>query len=166
MARTDEKEGNENAAKKRVAEELFMNFRDITQKEIAERVGVGEKTVGRWVEKGKWRERRERVQTGYREIETVAVRISERFLRQLERKVERMDAGEDVEITPGDIDMMVKAGNALEKLAGRETLRGHIVHLVRFMEWLKERDLPLAQKLTDYVEEFFAVVGERELKRR
>lgn len=53
---------------------FFYVSQDMTAKEVAEKTGVTEKTVGKWVKQGNWRENR--VEQTKRKIEADEARLS------------------------------------------------------------------------------------------
>jgi hypothetical protein len=136
---------------KTLAKELYLNIPTLTQKDIAQRVGVRESTVGRWVEAGGWEEQRRSYLSGAHQIQSLAQKMGEKFLAQLIAKLDDPDG----EISVGDIDALNKLGAALERIAGRESLRGYITHINLFVQWLSERQPNLAESLLPHVDEFY-----------
>lgn len=65
---------------------IYFLKEEITQKEIAERIGVGEKTIGRWIEEEGWRKlkrnilltREEQLSNLYAELEEINEEIKNR----------------------------------------------------------------------------------------
>lgn len=65
---------------------IYFLKEDITQKEIADRIGVGEKTIGRWIEEEGWRKlkrnilltREEQLSNLYAELEEINAEIKNR----------------------------------------------------------------------------------------
>lgn len=65
---------------------IYFTKEEITQKEIAERIGVGEKTIGRWIEEEGWRKlkrnilltREEQLANLYSELEEINAEIKTR----------------------------------------------------------------------------------------
>lgn len=71
--------------KKDYAKTLYLNNRDLNQKEIAQRVDVTEKTIGNWIKEGEWEVLRrsllvsksDQIARLYKTIENVQTKIDE-----------------------------------------------------------------------------------------
>mgnify|MGYP000112440319 CR=1 FL=1 len=123
-----------NAQKKEWAKTLYMR-ENLTQQEIAERVGVSRVTVSNWVRAGKWEEqkagltltRQEQVANLYRQVAEINRAISaraegERFPNSKEAAIRNME---------------------------QETGIADIISvLTGFIEWLRPFDLEKAKELT------------------
>ena len=123
-----------NAQKKEWAKTLYLR-ENLTQQEIAERVGVSRVTVSNWVRAGKWEEqkagltltRQEQVANLYRQVAEINRAISaraegERFPNSKEAAIRNME---------------------------QETGIADIISvLTSFIEWLRPLDLDKAKELT------------------
>jgi transposase len=145
-------------AQRKTAEQLYLGGFVKTRKELAERVGVAEATVRSWIERGNWEQRRQATQVSKENIEALSYQIAETYQRQLKRKVENEE-----QITDGDINSLHKLSSALKNIAGQGSFRDITQMVSDFMEWLKHRDLALAQQLLPYVDEYLVERAE-ELK--
>ncbi|MCR5697852.1 MAG: helix-turn-helix domain-containing protein [Marinilabiliaceae bacterium] len=93
------------------AQHLYLTEANITQKELAERVGVSKNTICRWVADGKWDEMRTSV------VATKAAQLSRLYnhLRELNDAVESRPEGERF-INNKDADTLTKLTAAIRNL--------------------------------------------------
>lgn len=133
------------------AEDLYI-YLSYTQKEIAERVGVSERTVSNWKHKYEWDVRKKARSRTKAALQGLGEELGVLFLEQQIKKAHAQ--GEDAEIKPGDIDALNKLGTALQKIAGSDTPEMYMTVFDAFMDWLRSRNLQLAKELSDYTREF------------
>ena len=131
-----------NAQKKEWAKTLYMR-ENLTQQEIAERVGVSRVTVSNWVRAGKWEEqkagltltRQEQVANLYRQVAEINRAISARA------EGERFPNSKEA-------DILGKLSAAIRNME-QETGKADIISvLTGFIEWLRPFDLEKAKELT------------------
>ncbi|WP_107039959.1 DDE transposase family protein [Brumimicrobium mesophilum] len=120
---------------------------NLTQKEIATRVKVTEKTVSRWIEKGEWKKLRKsmlitkqhQISQLYDQLEFLNLKITERDYKVAEAK---------------EADVISKITSAIQKLEV-ETSIGQIVEVARdFIDFVREIDLEEAKKITNHFDLF------------
>lgn len=131
-----------NAQKKEWAKTLYMR-ENLTQQEIAERVGVSRVTVSNWVRAGKWEEqkagltltRQEQVANLYRQVAEINRAISARA------EGERFP-------NPKEADILGKLSAAIRNMEQETGIADIISVLTGFIEWLRPFDLEKAKELT------------------
>lgn len=124
---------------KGLAYELFMNT-DKTQKEIADRVGVSEKTMCKWVEEGKWAE--------LKALEKVSKGAT---IRNIHKRIFELSESDD----PAAADRASKWGVVLEKLDQKKVSVPNIINVCRELEmWLYPQNPELAKALNKYSDLF------------
>ena len=131
-----------NAQKKEWAKTLYMR-ENLTQQEIAERVGVSRVTVSNWVRAGKWEEqkagltltRQEQVANLYRQVAEINRAISARA------EGERFPNSKEA-------DILGKLSAAIRNMEQETGIADIISVLTGFIEWLRPFDLEKAKDLT------------------
>ena len=131
-----------NAQKKEWAKTLYMR-ENLTQQEIAERVGVSRVTVSNWVRAGKWEEqkagltltRQEQVANLYRQVAEINRAISARA------EGERFPNSKEA-------DILGKLSAAIRNMEQETGIAEIISVLTGFIEWLRPFDLEKAKELT------------------
>lgn len=124
-----------NAQKKEWAKTLYMR-ENLTQQEIAERVGVSRVTVSNWVRAGKWEEqkagltltRQEQVANLYRQVAEINRAISARA------EGERFPNSKEA-------DILGKLSAAIRNMEQETGIADIISVLTGFIEWLRPFDL-------------------------
>lgn len=147
---------------KQIAQTLYID-QCLTAKEIAAKINVSEKTVGKWVELGNWKQLRLSKQTTpdvllskYNELMTSL--LDTRL--KMEKNQERGTKGYN-----NIIDEMSKVSAMMDSLHkdGRPSLRIHILVIERFMAALQQRDTKLFMGLIEFQKEYLTQLAE-ELK--
>ena len=131
-----------NAQKKEWAKTLYMR-ENLTQQEIAERVGVSRVTVSNWVRAGTWEEqkagltltRQEQVANLYRQVAEINRAISARA------EGERFPNSKEA-------DILGKLSAAIRNMEQETGIADIISVLTGFIEWLRPFDLEKAKELT------------------
>lgn len=131
-----------NAQKKEWAKTLYLR-ENLTQQEIADRVGVSRVTVSNWVRAGKWEEqkagltltRQEQVANLYRQVAEINRAISARA--EGERYPNSKEA-----------DILGKLSASIRNMEQETGIADIISVLTGFIEWLRPLDLDKAKKLT------------------
>lgn len=137
-----------------------------TAKEIAVMLNVSEKTIGKWVEAGNWKEIRNSKQSS---SDTLLKKYNELLESLLDKrlKYEQMDKKdeEDTRSYNGIIDEMSKIAAMIDRLQkdGRTSLRIHIMCLEKFMGYLHTTNAKLYMQLVDLQIEYLQLLAE-ELK--
>lgn len=131
-----------NAQKKEWAKTLYLR-ENLTQQEIADRVGCSRVTVSNWVRAGKWEEqkagltltRQEQVNNLYRQVTEVNRGIAER------------PEGERF-ATSKEADIIGKLAAAISKMEMEVGIADKISVLTGFINHIRKFDLKKAQELT------------------
>lgn len=131
-----------NAQKKEWAKTLYLR-ENLTQQEIADRVGVSRVTVSNWVRAGKWEEqkagltltRQEQVANLYRQVAEINRAISGRA------EGERFPNSKEA-------DILGKLSAAIRNMEQETGIADIISVLTGFIEWLRPFDLEKAKELT------------------
>lgn len=137
-----------NSQKKQWAQTLYLR-ENLTQLEIAERVGVLRVTVSKWVRDGKWEEqkagitltRQEQVANLYRQVAEINRTIATRH------EGERFPNSKEA-------DILGKLSAAIRNMEQETGIADVISVLTAFIEWLRPLDLDKAKELTRLADAF------------
>jgi len=133
---------------KREWAQLLYTKEHISQKEIAERVGVSQQTMSRWVTKFKWDElkvsititREEQLKNLYRQLSEMNKAISEREGNKYP--------------TAAEADTITKLASAIDKLESETGLNEILSTFKGFLNWLRKFNLEEAQRLVPLFDDF------------
>ena len=137
-----------NAQKKEWAKTLYLR-ENLTQQEIAERVGVSRVTVSNWVRSGKWEEkkagltltRQEQVSNLYRQVAEINRAISMRS------EGERFPNSKEA-------DILGKLSAAIRNMEQETGVADIISVMTAFVEWLRPLDLDKAKEVVRLADDF------------
>lgn len=137
-----------NVQKKEWAKTLYLR-ENLTQQEIADRVGCSRVTVSNWVRAGKWEEqkvgitltRQEQVGNLYRQVAEINRTIADR------------PEGERF-ATSKEADILGKLAAAISKMEQEIGIADIISVLTSFIEWLRPLDLEKAKEITRFADAF------------
>lgn len=137
-----------NAQKKEWAKTLYLR-ENLTQQEIADRVGCSRVTVSNWVRTGKWEEqkvgitltRQEQVGNLYRQVAEINRAIADR------------PEGERF-ATSKEADILGKLAAAISKMEQEIGIADTISVLTSFIEWLRPLDLEKAKEITRFADAY------------
>lgn len=137
-----------NSQKKQWAQTLYLR-ENLTQLEIAERVGVSRVTVSKWVRDGKWEEqkagitltRQEQVANLYRQVAEINRTIATRH------EGERFPNSKEA-------DILGKLSAAIRNMEQETGIADVISVLTAFIEWLRPLDLDKSKELTRLADAF------------
>lgn len=137
-----------NSQKKQWAQTLYLR-ENLTQLEIAERVGVSRVTVSKWVRDGKWEEqkagitltRQEQVANLYRQVAEINRTIATRH------EGERFPNSKEA-------DILGKLSAAIRNMEQETGIADIISVLTAFIEWLRPLDLDKAKEITRFADAF------------
>lgn len=137
-----------NTQKKEWAKTLYLK-ENLTQQEIAERVGVARITVNRWIADGKWEEqkvgltltREEQIANLYRQV------------AEINRKIAEKPEGERF-ASSSEADILGKLSAAIRKMETDIGIADVISVQTRFIEFLRPIDLDKAKELTQLSDAF------------
>lgn len=127
---------------------LLYTKEHISQKEIAERVGVSTVTINRWVNKERWDDlrvsititREEQLKNLYRQLGEMNKEISERDGNKFPNTAEA--------------DTITKLANAIDKLEAETGLNEILSAFKEFFNWLRKFNLEEAQRLVPLFDDF------------
>lgn len=133
---------------KREWAQLLYTKENLTQKEIAERVGISVQTMSKWVTKFKWDElkvsltitREEQLKNLYRQLSEMNKAISERDGNKYP--------------TAAEADTITKLANAIDKLETETGLNEILSTFKEFLNWLRKFNLEEAQRLVPIFDDF------------
>ena len=137
-----------NNQKKEWARTLYLR-ENLTQQELAERVGVSRPTISNWIKAGKWEEhkagitltRREQVNNLYRQVAEINRTISERPEGQ--RFANSKEA-----------DILGKLSTSIARMEQEVGIADKISVLTGFIEWLRPADINKAREITALADAF------------
>ena len=137
-----------NAQKKEWAKTLYLR-ENLTQQEIADRVGCSRVTVSNWVRTGKWEEqkvgitltRQEQVGNLYRQV------------AEINRSIADRPEGERF-ATSKEADILGKLAAAISKMEQEIGIADTISVLTAFIEWLRPLDLEKAKEITRFADAY------------
>jgi uncharacterized protein YjcR len=137
-----------NAQKKEWAKTLYLR-ENLTQQEIADRVGCSRVTVSNWVRAGKWEEqkvgitltRQEQVGNLYRQV------------AEINRSIADRTEGERF-ATSKEADILGKLAAAISKMEQEIGIADTISVLTSFIEWLRPLDLEKAKEITRFADAY------------
>ena len=137
-----------NAQKKEFARTLFLR-ENLTQQEIAERVGCSRVTISNWARAGKWEEqkagltltRQEQVANLYRQVAEINRTIAERPEGQRFA-------------TSKEADILGKLAAAISRMEQEVGIADTISVLTSLVEWLRPADLEKAKELSRLADAF------------
>lgn len=140
--------GNLTIAQKKEWAKLLYTKEHISQKEIAERVGVSAVTVNKWVNKERWDDlkvsititREEQLKNLYRQLAEMNKTISERNGNKFPSTAEA--------------DTIAKLANAIDKLETETGLNEILSAFKAFLNWLRKFNLDEAQRLVPLFDDF------------
>jgi DNA-binding XRE family transcriptional regulator len=124
---------------------LLYTSEHYTQKAVAEKVGVSEKTMCRWVKEGRWEEYRQTLLTTKREI-------IRRLHRQLDALVQK--AEEAGYMNTKDADVITKITASINNLETETGLKEIIDVGMKFISWAQKHNYQAAKQAADLYDEF------------
>ena len=132
-----------NAQKKEWAKTLYLK-ENLTQQEIADRVGVSRVSVSNWVRAGKWEEqkvgltltRQEQVANLYRQVAEINKAIAER------PEGERFPSSKEA-------DILGKLSAAIRNMEQEVGIADIISVLTGLIDWVRAADLEKAKEITE-----------------
>ena len=137
-----------NTQKKEWAKTLYLK-ENLTQQEIAERVGVARITVNRWVADGKWEEQKVGLTlTGEEQVANLYRQVAE-----INRKIAEKPEGERF-ASSTEADILGKLSAAIRKMETDVGIADVISVQTKFIEFLRPIDLDKAKELTQLSDAF------------
>jgi transposase len=136
----------ERTRKKELAQFFYCNSQ-LSQKEIAEKVGVSEVSMSKWVREGKWDTlkasititRQEQLNRVYQQISAINNKITE----------------EQKGIPTGaDADVLAKLAAVVERLEKETSITDVVSVSMKFLDWLRKIDTEKAKELSGLFDAF------------
>lgn len=134
--------------KKEWAKTLYLK-ENLTQQEIADRVGVTRVTVNSWINKEKWEEQK----TGITLTREEQVANLYRQVAEINRAIADRPVGERY-ANSKEADILGKLSSSIEKMEKDVGIADIISVLTGFIEWLRPVDLEKAKDLTKLADAF------------
>lgn len=137
-----------NAQKKEWAKTLYLR-ENLTQQEIADRVGCSRVTVSNWVRTGKWEEQK----VGITLTRQGQVGNLYRQVAEINRSIADRPEGERF-ATSKEADILGKLAAAISKMEQEIGIADTISVLTSFIEWLRPLDLEKAKEITRFADAY------------
>jgi transcriptional regulator with XRE-family HTH domain len=135
----------DNNQRKEWAYLLFVK-EEMTQKEIAGKVGVSEQTISKWVTVGEWDTMRVNILQSKKEQLM-------RYYRMLDKMYKILD-DENRVATKDEINIISKINRSIKELETNTSIRMFVDVFRQYFEWLRATDLPEAQRQIPYADTF------------
>ncbi|MFA5689880.1 MAG: DDE transposase family protein [Kiritimatiellales bacterium] len=129
--------------------QLLFTSENITQKEVAERVGISPQTMVKWVRDGKWEELKVSITITKEE----QLRNLYRQLAELNKSIANREEGQRF-ATPGEADTISKIANSIEKMETDVGLSDIVGTFRNFLHWLRSIDFTAVQQITPLFDAF------------
>jgi DNA-binding XRE family transcriptional regulator len=137
-----------NAQKQDWAKVLYLK-ENLTQKEIAQKVGSTEKTISAWVNKGNWeRLRSSLIVTKEEELRRIYMQINELNTAIFARPEGARFANNK------EADTLAKLAATIRALETETSIADTIEVAKNVINFIKKEDLPAAQNIAKYFDEF------------
>ncbi|MCD8008353.1 MAG: putative DNA-binding transcriptional regulator [Clostridiales bacterium] len=130
-----------NKQKKEWAAMLYLK-ENLTQAEIAEKVGISRQTINKWIKAEKWEERR----TGITLTREEQVKHLYRQISELNDNINNRPKGER-HATSSEADVIAKLSNAIKKMETDVGIADIISVGTRFFDWLRLFDFEKARDM-------------------
>ena len=134
--------------KKELAELIYTRG-NITQKELAVRVGVTEQTISKWVREGKW----DVIKTSLTLTREEQLRRLYMQIAEYNTAIESREQGQRYP-TSKEADAINKLATAIDKLERETGARDILDVSKKMLDWLRKSDLPKAQELSALFDAF------------
>ncbi len=128
--------------KKDYARTLYLKD-NLTQQEIADKVGVARKTVNRWAVAEKWEE----MKVGVTLSREQQISNLHRQVMELNNSILSRPEGERF-ATPSEADTLGKLAAAIKKMETDVGIADLVSVGIRFIEWIRPIDLDKAKEIT------------------
>jgi DNA-binding XRE family transcriptional regulator len=133
-----------NTLKKEWAKELYTRG-EMTQKDIAVKVGVNEKTIGRWVAEGNWESMRKTLMTTKKDQLTLLYDMLD-----LLNKAGKASLEDDDPATNPDADRIIKITAAIKKLESETGIGEMVDTLKELISFVQKEDYEAMQVINKW----------------
>jgi len=137
-----------NTQKKEWAKTLYLK-ENLTQQEIADRVGVSRVSVSNWVRTGKWEEQR----VGITLTREEQIRSLYRQVAEMNKAIESRPEGERF-ATSAEADVIGKLSKSIKQMEAEVGIADVISVITRFIEFLRPIDHEKAKEVTRLADAF------------
>jgi len=123
---------------------LLFTQMGLTQKEVAAKVGVTEKTIGKWKEQEQWDQ-----------LKTVLITTRSNVIKNLQRQMElwQLEIGDKLAGTK-EADILIKLANAINALEKDTGISEMVDTGMKFIQFLQQNDMAIAKDVTNYFDIF------------
>ena len=137
-----------NSQKKEYAGVLYLR-ENLTHQEIAEKVGVSRRTVGKWIADGKWEE----LKAGLTRTREQQIMNLQRQIAEVNRVIGERPVGERYATTT-EAATIAKLSAAIDKLEKDAGLKDLVSAGTRFLVWLRAVDINKAKEFGELWDRF------------
>jgi len=134
--------------KKEWAAMLYLK-ENLTQAEIAEKVGISRQTIGKWIKSEKWDERL----AGVTMTKEEQIKNLYRQITEINDNIKGRDKGQR-HATTAEADIIAKLSTAIKKMEDDIGIADIIGVSIRFLEWIRAVDLDKAKEVTRLFDAF------------
>lgn len=134
--------------KKEWAAMLYLK-ENLTQAEIAEKVGVSRQTIIKWIKAEKWEERL----AGISMTKEEQIKNLYRQITEINEKIKGRPKGERY-ATSSEADVIAKLSTAIKKMEADIGIADTISVSMRFIEWIRVVDLEKAKDIAHLFDAF------------
>lgn len=131
-----------NKQKKEWAGMLYLK-ENLTQQEIADKVGVSRITVNKWIKAEMWEQRK----VGLTLTREEQIRLLYQQVAEITRNIKKRDEGKRF-ATSKEADVLIKLSSAIKKMETESGIADIIDVGMRFIEFLRPVNLELAKDVT------------------
>lgn len=132
---------------KELAKLLFVH-ETLSQKEVANRIGVSEQTISKWANTENW----DQLKVSITIMKEEQLRNLYRQLAEINKTIAERDGQKFA--TPGEADSISKIAVAIEKMETDVGISDIVSVAKKFLTWLRKTDLMRAQELTPLFDGF------------
>lgn len=128
------------------AQILYVN-ENLTAKEIAARVGVTQKTMGRWIKDGKWDQLRKSMLVTKQKMITMMYDQLEALNNSIAERTPAIPDGKEA-------DIISKITTSIQRLETEASIAETIEVAKSFIDYVREYDLDLAKEITEHFDSY------------
>ncbi|MEY4903229.1 MAG: hypothetical protein RLZZ292_1044 [Bacteroidota bacterium] len=125
---------------------LFINY-GLNQKNIADKVKVTEKTIGKWIAEGKWQEQKNSL---------INTRTS--IIRELENQMKLwqdfISSRENKLADKGEVNVLIQLAAGIKKFESEASVGEIITVLMELVSFIQPIDFEFSKKLSTYADAF------------
>jgi transcriptional regulator with XRE-family HTH domain len=123
---------------------LLFTQMGLSQKEVAAKVGVTEKTIGKWKEEEQWDQ-----------LKTVLITTRSNVIKNLQRQMElwQLQIGDNL-ASSKEVDILTKLASSIRSLETDTGISEMVDTGMKFIQFLQSQDVELAKKVTHWFDLF------------